>query len=138
MTVYTENFTINTHGFTDIIDITQKVKSAVYQHNLKNGCVVVALPGSTASITTIEYEPGLLKDFPEVLNKIAPQGASYHHDETWHDGNGNAHILAAMIGSSVTIPVVDGILFLGHWQQIVLVDFDNKHRSRTICVQICM
>ena len=68
----------------------------------------------------------------------SPVEAVYHHDETWHDGNGNAHILAAMIGSSVTIPVVDGILFLGHWQQIVLVDFDNKHRSRTICVQICM
>jgi len=80
----------------------------------------------------------LLKDLPEALNKIAPAGAIYHHDETWHDGNGNAHVLASIIGSSVTIPVVDGILYLGHWQQIVLIDFDNKNRSRTICVQICM
>ena len=75
---------------------------------------------------------------PEAFNKIAPQGGVYHHDETWHDGNGNAHILASIVGSSVTIPVVDGILFLGTWQQIVLIDFDNKHRSRNICVQICM
>ena len=75
---------------------------------------------------------------PEVLDRIAPYAANYYHDETWHDGNGNAHILASIIGSSVTIPVVDGILYLGHWQQIVLIDFDNKNRSRTICVQICM
>ena len=136
MTVYTEHFTINSRGFTDIIDITQKVKSAVYQHNLKNGNVVVALPGSTASITTIEYEPGLIKDFPDVLDKIVPMDKSYHHDDTWHDGNGYAHVRAALIGSSVTVPLIDGALLLGTWQQIVLIDFDNKPRSRNIYVQI--
>ena len=136
MTVYTENFTINTHGFTDIIDITQKVKSAVYQHNLKNGCVVVALPGSTASITTIEYEPGLIKDLPDILDEIAPMDKSYHHDDTWHDGNGYAHVRAALLGSSITVPLIDGALLLGTWQQIVLIDFDNKPRARHIYVQI--
>ena len=148
MTVYTEHFTINSRGilkasqkrtkraFTDIIDITQKVKSAVYQHNLKNGNVVVALPGSTASITTIEYEPGLIKDFPDILDKIVPMERNYHHDDTWHDGNGYAHVRAALIGSSVTVPLIDGALLLGTWQQIVLIDFDNKPRSRNIYVQI--
>ena len=116
MTVYTEHFTINTHGFTDIIDITQKVKSAVYQHNLKNGCVVVALPGNTASITTIEYEPGLIKDLPDILDEIAPMDKSYHHDDTWHDGNGYAHVRAALLGSSVSVPLIDGALLLGTWQ----------------------
>lgn len=136
MTVYTEHFTINTKGFTDIIDITQKVKSAVYQHNLKNGSILVALPGSTASITTIEYEPGLVKDLPDVLNEIVPMDKIYHHDDTWHDGNGYAHIRASILGSSVNIPLIDGALLLGTWQQIVLVDFDNKPRSRNIYVQI--
>ncbi len=136
MTVYTEHFLINTHGFTDIIDITEKVKAAVYQHNLKEGSVVVALAGSTAAITTIEYEPGLIKDLPAVLDEIAPMDKDYHHDDTWHDGNGYAHIRAAMIGSSVTIPLIEGALLLGTWQQIVLIDFDNKPRARNIYVQI--
>ena len=136
MTVYTEHFLINTHGFTDIIDITEKVKAAVYQHNLKVGNVVVALAGSTASITTIEYEPGLIKDLPAVLDEIAPMDKDYHHDDTWHDGNGYAHIRAAMFGSSISVPLIDGALLLGTWQQIVLIDFDNKPRARNIYVQI--
>jgi len=136
VTVYTEHFTINTRGFTDIIDITQKVKSVVYKYNIKNGCVVVALPGSTASITTIEYEPGLVKDLPEVLDSLIPMNKNYHHDDTWHDGNGYAHVRAAMLGSSVTVPLIDGALLLGTWQQIVLIDFDNKSRSRNVHVQI--
>lgn len=136
MTVYTEKFLINTHGFTDIIDITQKVKSAVYNHNIKSGNIVVALAGSTASITTIEYEPGLIKDLPRVLNDIVPMDKEYHHDDTWHDGNGYAHIRAALVGSSISVPLIDGALLLGTWQQIVLIDFDNKPRARTIYVQI--
>lgn len=136
MGVYTEHFLINTRGFTDIIDITEKVKAAVYQHNIKEGSVVVALAGSTAAITTIEYEPGLIKDLPDVLDEIAPMDKDYHHDDTWHDGNGYAHIRAAMIGSSVTIPLTEGALLLGTWQQIVLIDFDNKPRARNIYVQV--
>lgn len=136
MTVYTEHFLINTRGFTDIIDITQKVKSAVYNHNIKNGNVVVALAGSTASITTIEYEPGLIQDLPDILNDIVPMHREYHHDDTWHDGNGYAHIRAAILGSSISVPLIDGALLLGTWQQIVLVDFDNKPRQRNIYVQV--
>lgn len=138
MTVINEKFTVNTEGHTDIIDITKKVENCLNCHPVKNATVVVAVAGSTAGITTIEYESGLLQDLPEALRKIASEGDNYHHDETWHDGNGNAHILSSIIGSSVTIPVVDGILYLGTWQQIVLIDFDNKSRLRTVCVQICM
>ena len=136
MTVYTEHFLINTKGYTDIIDIPQKVKSAVYNHNIRNGNVVVAIAGSTASITTIEYEPGLIKDLPDILDEIAPMDKMYHHDDTWHDGNGYAHIRAAILGSSISVPLIDGALLLGTWQQIVLIDFDNKPRSRNVYVQI--
>lgn len=136
MGVISEHFLINTRGFTDIIDITQKVKSIVYQHGIKDGSVIVALPGSTASITTIEYEPGLVKDLPDLLEQIVPMDKNYHHDDTWHDGNGYAHIRAALIGSSVTVPLIDGALLLGTWQQIVLIDFDNKPRARNVYVQI--
>lgn len=136
MSVLNDKFLINTKGFTDIIDITQKVKSVVYNHNIKDGVVVVALAGSTAGITTIEYEPGLLKDLPDLFNEIAPMDKTYHHDDTWHDGNGYAHLRASLIGSSITVPLIDGALLLGTWQQIVLVDFDNKPRARNIYVQI--
>ena len=136
MAVINEKFLINTRGFTDIIDITQKVKSVVYNHNVKNGTIVVAIAGSTASITTIEYEPGLLKDLPAILDEIAPQNKDYHHDDTWHDGNGYAHIRASLLGSSATIPLIDGAMILGTWQQIVLIDFDNKPRARNVYVQI--
>ncbi len=136
MAVINEKFLINTHGFTDIIDITQKVKSVVYNHNIKNATIIVALAGSTAGITTIEYEPGLIKDLPAIFDEIAPMDKNYHHDDTWHDGNGYAHIRAALLGSSVTIPLIDGALLLGTWQQIVLIDFDNKPRARNIHVQI--
>ena len=136
MTVINEKFTVNTQGFTDIIDITQKVKHAVYNHSLQSAVVHVYVAGSTVSITNIEFEPGLLVDLPEALEKIAPLAAQYHHDETWHDGNGYAHVRAAIIGSSVNIALKDGLLNLGTWQQVVLLDFDNKQRSRNITVQI--
>ena len=136
MAVINEKFLINTRGFTDIIDITQKVKSVVYNHNVKNGTIVVAIAVITASITTIEYEPGLLKDLPAILDEIAPQNKDYHHDDTWHDGNGYAHVRASLLGSSTTVPLIDGAMVLGTWQQIVLIDFDNKPRARNIYVQI--
>lgn len=136
MTVVNEKFTVNTHGFTDIIDITQKVKHAVYKYSLQNAQVNVYVAGSTVSITNIEYEPGLLVDLPQALEKIAPVEADYHHDDTWHDGNGYAHIRASIIGNSTMVPLIDGALQLGQWQQIVLIDFDNKARTRTVYVQI--
>ena len=136
MTVLNENFTIHTQGHTDIIDITKNVQNAVYRHSLRDAQVTVYISGSTAAITTIEYEDGLVKDLYKTFEKIAPAGDSYHHDDLWHDGNGYAHIRAALLGNSVTIPLVNSALNLGTWQQIVLIDFDNKPRLRNVTVQI--
>lgn len=136
MTVINAKFSVNTKGNTDIIDITQKVKNAVYMYSLQNAVVHVYVAGSTVSITNIEFEPGLLVDLPEALDKIAPVDTEYHHDATWHDGNGYAHVRASIVGNSTMVPLIDGALQLGQWQQIVLVDFDNKARTRTVYVQI--
>ncbi len=136
MTVINDKFTVNTQGSTDIIDITQKVKHAVYSHSIKDAVVHVYVAGSTVSITNIEFEPGLLVDLPEALDKIAPVNADYHHDATWHDGNGYAHVRASIVGNSTMVPLIDGALQLGQLQQIVLIDFDNKARTRAVYVQI--
>ena len=136
MPVINENFLINTQGNNDIIDITKHVQNCVYQHELKNALVCVSVQGSTSAITTIEYESGLVKDLREALERIAPTGMEYHHDEIWPDVNGYAHVRAALVGSSVNIALKDGLLNLGTWQQVVLLDFDNKQRSRNITVQI--
>lgn len=136
MTIICEKFTVHTKGNTDIVDVTNEVKNLVYRHSLKDAVVFVYVAGSTVSITNIEYEPGLLKDLPEALDKIAPVNKDYHHDEMWHDGNGYSHIRASIVGNSTMVPLLEGALQLGQWQQIVLVDFDNKARTRTVYVQI--
>ncbi len=136
MPVINEKFNLNTHGFTDIIDITKNVQNSVYRHSLQDASVLVYVSGSTVGITNIEFEPGILVDLTEALDKIAPMGVEYHHDSTWHDGNGYAHIRAALVGNSTMVPLIDGALQLGTWQQIVLIDFDNKPRNRTVYVQI--
>ena len=136
MPIITERFNIQTKGFTDIIDITAQVKKIIENDAPEDAQVMVYVAGSTASITTIEYEPGLLKDIPEAFEIIAPMDKTYHHDETWHDGNGFAHVRASMVGNSESFPVKNHELILGTWQQIVLMDFDNKPRTRCIYVQI--
>lgn len=136
MAIITEKFTVHTRGNTEIIDITRNVQNAVYKHNLESAVVHVYVAGSTVSITNIEFEPGLLVDLPEALEKIAPNAAIYHHDETWHDGNGYAHVRASIVGNSTMVPLIEGALQLGQWQQVVLIDFDNKARTRTVYVQI--
>ena len=136
MPIINEHFMIKTRGNNDIINITKHVQNCVYQHALKEGLVCVSIQGSTSAVTTIEYEDGLVQDLKEALDRIAPSGVEYHHDEIWHDGNGYAHVRSALVGSSVNIALVDGILNLGTWQQVVLLDFDNKERSRNITVQI--
>ena len=136
MTIINEKFTVHTKGNTDIIDITNDVKNIVYRHSLQNAVVYVYVAGSTVSITNIEFEPGLLVDLPEALERIAPVDKEYHHDEMWHDGNGYAHVRASIVGNSTMVPLLEGALHLGQWQQIVLVDFDNKARTRTVYVQI--
>ena len=136
MTVISEKFSIQTKGNNDIIDITKYVQNAVYKHNLPEAVVYVYAAGSTVGITNIEYEPGLLVDLPEILERIAPSGVEYHHDETWHDGNGHSHLRTSIVGNNTMVPLVDGVVQLGQWQQIVLIDFDTKARSRKVWVQI--
>ena len=136
MAAFYKTFQLDTKGFTDIKDITENVRYIVSESKIKEGIVVISVPGSTASITTIEYEPGLLKDLPEILEGIAPQNREYYHNETWHDGNGFAHIRASIMGPSLSLPVHNGEPVLGTWQQIVFVDFDNRSRRRTVAVQV--
>jgi len=136
MTIETHSISIKTKGNTDIIDITNEIQQKVYSSGFSEGSVLVFAGGSTAGITTIEYEPGLLKDYPDFFEKLVPSNESYHHDNTWHDGNGYAHIRAALQGASFTVPFSKGKLLLGTWQQIILIDFDNRSRNRNIVVQI--
>ena len=136
MEIITERFAISSRGESEVQDITENVSAVLAHHNLKEGAVTVFVPGSTASITTTEFEPGLQRDIPEVLNRMIPKSSRYHHDETWHDGNGHSHVRASLMGPSLTIPFSRGELLLGTWQQIVLIDHDNRPRERTIIVQL--
>lgn len=136
MKVLTKSFKIKTRGNTDILDITSEVQKIIRDSNLKEGQATVFVPGSTAGITTIEYEPGLLKDLPRAFERIAPENMEYAHHLTWGDHNGHAHIRAALLGASKTFPFSQGDLILGTWQQIVLVDFDERPRNREVVVQI--
>ena len=136
MEIVTERFTVSSRGNSEIVDITERVTAILAQSNLREGLATVFVSGSTASITTTEFEPGLRRDIPEALQRLAPQGARYHHDDTWHDGNGHSHVRAAFMGPSLTIPFSQGELLLGTWQQIVLIDHDNRPRDRTIIVQL--
>jgi len=137
MTVTTCHGTIevSSKGFNDIIDITPQVRQFVKENRLKEGQLLVFINGSTAAISTIEYEPGLLEDLPEMMEKIAPMNKRYHHDDTWHDGNGYAHLRSTLTGTSLTVPVIDGRLILGTWQQIILIDFENSRRHRSVVLQ---
>ncbi len=136
MKTYFDEIIISTDGHCDIKDITEETTEIISKSGLNNGIVTVFATGSTAGITTIEYEPGLLKDLPALMNKIAPPAGSYRHNETWGDGNGHSHLRSALIKTSLTIPFVKGEMTLGTWQQIVFIDFDNRPRTRRIAVQI--
>jgi secondary thiamine-phosphate synthase enzyme len=132
----TDRLPVSTRGDDEVIDLTDGVQQIVERHRLEHGQVLVFVPGSTAGLTTVEYEPGLLRDLPAAFERLAPRGAPYHHDQTWHDGNGHAHVRASLLGPSLMVPVAEGKLLLGTWQQIVLVDFDNRPRRREIVVQL--
>lgn len=136
MAVDTRSFKINTRGNTDITDITRKVSDEIESSSIIEGNALIFVSGSTAGITTIEYEPGLRKDYPEFFEKIIPSGKTYYHDNTWHDGNGHSHLRSSLQGTSFTVPFVNKRLLLGTWQQIILIDFDNRPRSREIIVQL--
>ena len=134
--IITETISINTKGFCDIIDINSQVLSIVKRSLIANGLVTIFCPGSTGSITTIEYESGVLQDLKDALERIAPSDIPYEHNERWGDGNGFSHVRAALMKPSLTVPLVNGELTLGTWQQIVFIDFDNRDRYRDIIVQI--
>lgn len=129
-------FKIKTKGFNDIIDITEKVQEAVASSGKKEGVCLISCPGSTCGITTIEYESGLIEDLKKILERIAPMTKDYKHCERWGDCNGYAHIRSALIKPFLTVPVERGRLILGTWQQIVLIDFDNRSREREILIKI--
>lgn len=130
------NFEVSTKGNSDIINITDKVSDTVIKSKIKDGICLIFCPGSTVGITTIENDPNLLEDFKEFLEKIAPSNRAYHHDETWGDRNASAHIKSAFIKPFLTVSIEDGSLILGTWQQIVLIDFDNRPREREIIIKI--
>ena len=133
---FTDTISIDTKGFCDIIDITPHVSFIIKEQSIADGLITLFCPGSTASITTIEYESGVLQDLKNALEKIAPSNIPYQHDQRWGDGNGFSHVRAALMKPSMTIPLISGKMTLGTWQQIVFIDFDNRARHREIIVQI--
>lgn len=136
MEILTSSIEISTKGNCDIINISDDVQTLVDKHKFREGNVLIFAGGSTAGVTTIEFEPGLLKDYPDFFNRLAPVNIRYEHDKTWHDGNGHSHVRAAIQGASLTVPFSSGRLLLGTWQQIVFIDFDNRARKRTVTIQI--
>lgn len=136
MTVVTKTIQIRSKGEIDIIDITDQASRAIEESKIENGLITVFVSGSTAAVTTIEYEPGLKYDFPEMLSRVAPKDIEYKHDYTWHDGNGHSYVRASLIGPSLTIPIVGGNMSLGIWQQIVLLEMDTRPRNRNVILQL--
>lgn len=134
--IQTYRIRIKTKGYCDIHDITGKAAENVEKSEISQGVAIFFVNGSTAGLTTVEYEPGLMKDLEELFEKIAPQNKTYHHEQTWHDGNGFSHVRASLLKPSLTVPIVDLKLTLGTWQQIILIDFDNRPRTRDVIMQI--
>ena len=129
-------FTVSTKGHTDIIDITDEVAEIINKSEVKSGIACVFVSGSTASISTLEFEPNVIKDVKKALEKLAPAGGDYEHHKTWHDDNGSAHVRACLMKPGITVPFENRKLLLGKWQQIVLIDFDTRPREREIIIQI--
>jgi secondary thiamine-phosphate synthase enzyme len=136
MKILTKEMVVSTKGNCDVKDITDKVRSFLSESKLSEGSCLVFSIGSTAAITTIEFEPGLVKDIPKLMEKLIPQYQNYNHNETWGDGNGHSHLRSALVGTSFTVPFANSELLLGTWQQIVLIDFDNRERKRRVAVQL--
>ncbi len=134
--VITKRISIETAGGVDLKDISQDLRRAVDESGLREGSLIVFIPGSTAAVTTIEYEPGLIADIKRALEQIAPADIPYEHDQRWHDGNGHSHVRAALLKPSLTIPFMDGSLMLGTWQQVVFIELDVRPRTRTIIIQL--
>ena len=136
MKVLTEKLHMNTKGHTHVIDLTEKLSDLLSNAGMEDGNMTVFVMGSTAGITILEFEPGLIKDLPEAFERLAPSGRKYHHDAAWGDNNGYSHIRASMVGPALVVPFSKGHLLLGTWQQVVLIDFDNRPRERDVVVQL--
>jgi secondary thiamine-phosphate synthase enzyme len=134
--VITKNISVQTRGECDIIDITALVQQQLSETEVKNGTVTVFITGSTAGVTTIENEPGLIADFKAMWERVVPKNMEYRHDRAWGEGNGYAHVRASLLGASLAVPFNNKKLSLGTWQQLVVVDFDNRPRSRQVLLQI--
>lgn len=134
--VHTKKFSAKTSGFCDVIDITVKVREHIEAEQIQRGLVTIFVSGSTAALTTVEHEPGLVQDLKEFVEKLIPSDRRYHHDDRWNDDNGFSHLRASLFGPSLVIPIEDGRPLLGTWQQVVLLDFDNRPRTREIIVQL--
>ncbi len=136
MAVKTTSIKLETRGEAHLIDVTREVERAVKDSGISEGIVTVFVPGSTAGVTTIEYESGAIRDFQNAVERIAPRDIHYEHDARWGDGNGYSHIRASLLGPSLTVPFSSSRLLLGTWQQVVFVDFDNRSRRRELIIQI--
>jgi len=136
MQIVTRTIYIKSEGEGDMIDITPETSKILTQSKLKDGIITIFVSGSTAAVTTIEYEPGLRQDFPHMLSRLVPRNIEYHHENMWHDGNGHSHVRASLIGPSLTIPFKDGTFLLGTWQQIVFLEMDISKRERKVILQI--
>ncbi|MBN2226061.1 MAG: YjbQ family protein [candidate division Zixibacteria bacterium] len=134
--IKTDELQFKTKGNGHIINLTDEIARKINASGMVSGIVTVFTPSATSGLTTIEFEPGLLQDLPEFFEKILPSDVPYHHDMTWHDGNGFSHMRSALIGPDITVPFVNGQLQLGTWQNIVFLDFDNRARSRRVVLQI--
>jgi len=134
--IFSETISLSTKGFCDILDITHDVEGVIDRSRIETGLVTVFCSGSTGAVTTIEYESGVLRDLQKAIEKVIPSYIPYEHDKRWGDGNGFSHVRAALMKPSLTIPLIKGKLTLGTWQQIVIVDFDNRRRERNILVQV--
>ncbi len=136
MKVHTGEISLSTKGELDIINITDNVQKIVQESGIKNGFALVFCTGSTCAISTTEYEPGLRKDIPEALERLFPKNKYYHHEETWHDGNGHSHVRATFLKPDLMVPVTNGNLTLGTWQQIIFLELDIRRRNRRVVVQV--
>lgn len=136
MTVACKRIQISTHGNGEMLNVTSEIAREVNNSGVNSGTVTVFIPGSTAGVTTIEFEPGLVTDMNDMWERIIPSGANYEHNKAWGDGNGHSHVRASLLGPSIAIPFINKRLTLGTWQQIVIIDFDARPRSREIILQI--
>ena len=136
MTVTSKTIKVETKGELEMINITNCIETVVKESKINDGIATIFIPGSTASLTTIEYEPGLQRDFPNMLERIAPADITYEHDQMWHDGNGHSHVRASLVGPSLIVPFKDKKLTLGTWQQVVVIELDTRDRHRSVVVTL--